>query len=55
MPTKLVLTAQVQALNSFIWPCNLYGNAQAEASYNTLKLEFLPYSSAFAILEEAGL
>ncbi|RZK22931.1 MAG: IS3 family transposase [Hymenobacter sp.] len=47
--------AKAQALASFSRPGNPYDNAQAEASWSTLKTELLPHDGAFATLEEARL
>lgn len=43
------------ALTSFGRPGNFYDNAQAKASWSTLKTELLPGGSPFASLEEARL
>ena len=47
--------ARAQAVPSFSRPDNPYDNAQAEATWSTLKTELLPQGGAFANLEEARL
>ena len=46
---------RAKAVPSFSRPGNPYDNAQAEASWSTLKTELLPPGTAFASLEEARL
>jgi putative transposase len=48
-------TRIAQALASYRQPGSLYDNDQAEASWNTLKTELLPYGGVFASLQEARL